>query len=748
MGATPNPFRPVVRVLLTALLAGLALWFSRAAFDVAGSAAEPMRVAMLPSLPELAGLVVLMLLAATTGAALLGWDSLSDASTPALALSALGLPYLPWLADWVPSLRLLSGPISMLLWFTVIGQVICLRWRPLRELPGAFSSSLIVFAVSLSVYVWAGYQRDGMFDPLPVRLVAAAAVAAVIWLGCFGLTGSRAAATFAWASTCLTLPYVLNARELVPGAVVDLVTTLRQFRPSDFEAIASGVTGVLVDQEFGLVPYAPILLVGLVGLGPLIRDRARRRLGVALVVATLAVVVLAGALDPWWSDAMMPGKTVLILLPLLAPPLAYVYLKSSDRPAPRIWLQTVLVLSLALTASLVRSSLDVPLPQQGDGSSSLLQWLAPTWQLWNDAPSFTDGVSARAMARAGLWLSAFALTWLVISKLKATPGRTALAATTALLMVFVGGSAVAASLVRETASRFDPEGRVMFPLLESFSPVARPIAIRYDPISMVNPMDLPRVFSLTATPGQRRDRQPVRVLLNARLRLPAGEYEVEVTGSDKATSDKPNVIGLQLGREGRAVETWKATLEPGSTQSFRVVLPLAAEFVGLRGSREVEQAVESIRWRVLSVQPVSLRHRAPTVLSAADFGVARVFFHDSGAYAERDGFWLRGRSTVRMTLVKSHDAAESLTLAVHSGERANAATFSAPGWEGRLDLAPGVTQRIVVPARPGEHLAPLSISTADGFVPAVTTPGNRDRRLLGVWVAFIPDDTSRTSEAP
>jgi hypothetical protein len=332
--------------------------------------------------------------------------------------------------------------------------------------------------------------------------------------------------------------------------------------------------------------------------------------------------------------------------------------------------------------------------------------------------------------------------------LKTTPGRTALAATTALLIAFVGGSAVNAGLARETPSRFDPEGRVMLPLLESFSPVARPIAIRYDPLSFVDPMALPRAFSLTAAPGQRRDRQPVRVLLNARLRLPAGEYEVEVKASDKASPERQNVIGLQLGREGRSVETWKATLEPGSTQSFRVALPLDAEFVGLRGSREVEQAVESLRWKVLSVQPVSRRYEAPTILSAADFGIARVFFHDSGAYSEREGFWLRGRSTVRMTLVKSQDTAESFIFAVHSGGRANTATFSAPGWEQRLDLEPGVTQRIVVPARAGEHFAPLSISTADGFIPAETTPGSRDRRLLGVWVAFIHDDTSRTSEVP
>ncbi len=534
----------------------------------------------------------------------------------------------------------------------------------------------------------------------------------------------------------------------MPGSLVDLGATLRQFRPGNLAAIATGVPGVLVDQEFGVFPYSPVLLLGFVALPLLAMERAHRRLGVALIAGTTALLVLAASLNPWWSDSMMPGKTLLLALPLLAPPLAHFYLKSADSGGSRIWLQTILALSLALTVAVVQHSRDIPLPQEGDGSSSVLQWLSSTWQLWNDAPTFTAGGSARAFAHAGLWLSAFALSWLAVSRIRSSPDRTALSATAMLLVVFLGGSAASAALVRGSSSRFDPEARVSLPLLESFSPVTRPIAVRYDPLSIVSPTDLPPLFSLAATPGQRVDRQPVRVLLNARVRLPAGEYEVEVKGSGAPASAAPSAIGLQLGREGRPVQTWRTSLGPGSSERFPVALPFDAEFVGLRGSREVEQAVASLRWSVITVEPTSQRHKVPTLLSAADFGPARIFFHDSGVYAEREGFWLRGRSTIRMTLVKSQDAVDSLTLAVHSGARANSATISSQGWEQRLELVPGVTQRIVVPARAGEHVASLSIATTDGFVPADVFPGSKDRRLLGVWVAFIPGDISRTSEVP
>ena len=48
--------------LAAGTVAGIAMWISRASFDVAGTTANPERVAMLPSLAELLGFVVMALL--------------------------------------------------------------------------------------------------------------------------------------------------------------------------------------------------------------------------------------------------------------------------------------------------------------------------------------------------------------------------------------------------------------------------------------------------------------------------------------------------------------------------------------------------------------------------------------------------------------------------------------------------------------------------------------------------------------
>ena len=95
----------------------------------------PLRVAMLPALSELAGLTVLAILFA---AASPGWYANVEADTehapfwnqaaaniltPLFALGVLALPYLPWVADWLPALRLLAGPGRVLVWVIVLGQV-------------------------------------------------------------------------------------------------------------------------------------------------------------------------------------------------------------------------------------------------------------------------------------------------------------------------------------------------------------------------------------------------------------------------------------------------------------------------------------------------------------------------------------------------------------------------------------------------------------------------------------------------
>ncbi|HSL68951.1 MAG TPA: hypothetical protein VK864_01850, partial [Longimicrobiales bacterium] len=178
---------PVRTALGASIVAGVALWFSRGALDVVSSGGAVSRVAMLPSGPELAGFVVLLLIVGAAGALrfrhdtrtpiderTLAWDpGRSDAFRPLFALAVLAIPYLPWLPDRLPALRVLAGPGRWLLWAIVAGQV---GWLLASRMAGGSyvdqlrrldrrAASMAIFGISLAIYAstWAHVAKTGFF---------------------------------------------------------------------------------------------------------------------------------------------------------------------------------------------------------------------------------------------------------------------------------------------------------------------------------------------------------------------------------------------------------------------------------------------------------------------------------------------------------------------------------------------------------------------------------------------------------
>ena len=740
------------------LVAAVGLWLSRASFDLAGTAEYPIRVAMLPSMPELAGFVVLCALMVTALGWLLDWNpAIADVATPLFGLGLLALPYLPWLPDWFPALRLLAGPARWVVWVIVMGQMtrvfglhLTRRWFSHGTIftTGVVLVLLAIFCVSVGVYAYAIPRVTRSGDMSWAALLAGGTVAAAIWGTAFVLVRSTLAATFAWAAICLTVPFVLNGLNLGAG-VLDSLTSIRHVVRADVRGLMVSVPALLFDQEFGIFPFAPVLMLSPIGVALMMWDRATRRAGIVIASAALIVVALAGLADPWWHRTTMPGGRILLLLPLFAPPLASLYSRSRTRPLLRASMYVLLFMSLGLTMLIVHGGAQVHFPEDGDGSSTLLQWISPTWNLWDHAPSYTSANLFAASVRSAAWLAAFGAAALLLSRTtRLSEGRAALRAT-AVMVIGPIAALTAITLLRfeGESQRFDPEGRVLLPFLETFDPIARPIALRYDPLSQVAAEDLVSLFGLAAVPQQRVDRQPLRVVLNARFRLAAGEYVVDFTGSEAAGTVPSPTVGLQIGREGMPLEIWPLALTPGGHAQRHFRVPLDAEFVGFRASRQVEATIAALRVAAIKVIPVRDRLRTPTVRSAASFPPITVFFHDADAYTESEGVWIKGRSAARMTVMNLREGDSSVALKMHGGARANTVRVATDDWSHRVDLLPGAHATVLVPSKAGVPFVPLTIAPAGGFVPAEVDGGD-DRRLLGAWVAFSPGDSARMSEAP
>src|SRR5258708_38043453 len=79
-----------------------------------------------------------------------------------------------------------------------------------------------------------------------------------------------------------------------------------------------GVVGLLFDQQFGVLPAAPVLLCALAGMAVLIRRSRRLAAELLILVAPYGLVV--GAYQMWWGGNSSPGRFVVpVLLPMAIP---------------------------------------------------------------------------------------------------------------------------------------------------------------------------------------------------------------------------------------------------------------------------------------------------------------------------------------------------------------------------------------------------------------------------------------------
>jgi hypothetical protein len=111
------------------------------------------------------------------------------------------------------------------------------------------------------------------------------------------LDETKASVVFAYTAVFLSAPFVFNVRALTQ-AFGDLLENARHLPSADLSAVPAASLAVVFDQEFGLLPSAPVLALAFIGLAAMMRDRSQRWVGVALTIASLCVIALAASADP------------------------------------------------------------------------------------------------------------------------------------------------------------------------------------------------------------------------------------------------------------------------------------------------------------------------------------------------------------------------------------------------------------------------------------------------------------------
>jgi hypothetical protein len=489
---------------------------------------------------------------------------------------------------------------------------------------------------------------------------------------------------------------------------------------SDIANLGRGLTGLLFDQQFGMLPAAPVLLCALAGLVVLLRQSPSLAAALVLVAAPYGLVV--GAYQMWWGGNSSPGRFLIpVVLPLAIP--AGVWFHTRRGSASRLAGLGALAISLLISVTLAFIDRGALLYNFRDGSSRLLTWLSPLVNVTTGMPSVFQTTPAAAFAHGLVWLAAVAIA---LSAAMAIERRGAAPVTVAVVL---GLSAIVASAgalsivwrdhgvaVRGTPGPDSPvtPTRATAALLQRFDPDAGQVAVRYGPLRRVRARDLLPQLTLAGASLAPETRAASDLAL---FDLPAGLYRIGGTGATQGplavSVDKDFGPQWTWALDG-AAESWQRDVRlPVSVRTLVVTAP------GARG---------------LVVRPLEIFRSGKTgpPQHTARYGPAVVFLLDGDAFMEREGTWVAGGKSA--DFVVSPDDGMAPRLLVRNPPVANTVVLQGDGWQQYLTLSPGEERVVTLPFTQGSMPLRLRISAAHGARPSEFERGSPDTRFLGCWI--------------
>ena len=483
--------------------------------------------------------------------------------------------------------------------------------------------------------------------------------------------------------------------------------------------VPRGVVGLLFDQQFGLLPNAPVYLCAIAGFVPL--ARRHRRLAVELAFVIVPYSLAAAAFYMWWGGFSSPARFISSILLTLSIPAGVWY--ATRGVAGRVIALGALALSVLFTITTAAVDRGALLYNVRDGSSLLLRWLVPVVDVTTGLPSFFQTGPSQATLRAIVWLSAIAVTALAAALFGRRHMSTeAIAVGTGVAATMAG--MLALSIVwRMNEAEPLKKGKAGPALLRALDGDARQIALRYQPLSRLRPAAVPPLLSLlTPTPPAGRADTPLAWVANA----PAATYTIEAT-----------VIGdagrLTAGIDLLPAPLWTWDLS-GVRGPWRQTVTLVNDAHALRvdGDARSRAALQNLTIRAERRLPSHERVSDRLAWRAARYGPATVFLLDGRAYLETGGSWVVGGASADFAIVR--DPGARLQLFVRNAGIDNTVTLEAGSWRENLALKPREERLFdlaVDVSRPG---VVLRVTTATGARPADVEEGNQDKRLLGCWI--------------
>lgn len=582
-------------------------------------------------------------------------------------------------------------------------------------------------------------ERDARVSDARLWLLSGVSLAILPWLQ------TRLAILAIATAACLCLR-LRNARQLLAFVSVPFVSAAAWFgyfvvvygTPDPTAAYGShtqtsvanlvrGFPGLLFDQQFGLIPNAPIygfIFAGI--LAGLVKLRRWSWEMLALVVPYMATV---GMYQMWWGGTSVPAR-------LLAP-IALIL----GVAAARIWHQvrtegTKAVGLLALVASAL-ITLVLLGPDRGrllfnfrDGVSLWLEWANDSLDLPKGLPSLFRDDATRLWLKALIWTATLLTMWLalqVIGRQSNDPRRE----TSGVPLSWQSTWCLAAALMIAFTFAWQVDGAPPptpetseIGLLQRASPLR---SLAYD--FRASRFEMAQVLLSGVRIRSDRQRRPVRAptLLAARD-VPAGTYQFRV-----ASHEQPEgTLAARVGATSLPLLTAATSIAEKRPEDLLIRLPVSVRSLVIEGDPAATRSVSSVE-----LEPVDRSDASHSVAAtesahrAARYESADTFFLDENAYPERSGFWVAGGRTARLAIASP---GESLNLFVRNAPVDNRVTIDVDGETHELTLGAREERIVTVPKPKRRPSVLVRITSRDGFRPSEAEPGITDRRYLGCWI--------------
>ncbi len=484
--------------------------------------------------------------------------------------------------------------------------------------------------------------------------------------------------------------------------------------------IPTGVLGLLVDQQYGLLTSAPVYVAAILGIVPLVGRH--RRLALEWLWIVVPYMLVASAYHMWWGGFSSPARFLGPVLLVSALPLSTAWATARDR-ATRGWLALSLAISMAL-------ALGFSLAEGGqfvfNGRAAIAPWLTWTSQIVDLAravPGLFRGSSALAAGETVVWLTAISMAWAIARALErrwqAGPGLVGL-----VLLAGVGlasSAAMAAVWQIEQVSGISPLTGQLRAVRAAASPVST-VGIAFDPPALISASALVARMRLGS---DRAGGGPAWAWLWL-PNVPAGHYRLRFDGPTSASTGS---VALLVGRADTAVQVWPLNHQAANEGGYDIWLPVNVRSLAVRGDGAVPRQPR-VWLQPVSITPVGLRSSGERANSARRYGDVVIYGLGEAVYLEPEGLWTAGGEMATLVLMAPVDR-KSQTFRLQAGGAATPVRIEWSGYQTTFALAAGEVREVIVALNPGQPTV-VRILAEQGFRPAAIDSASSDQRWLGV----------------